>query len=557
MKDTIDCLFIGHNQVNFSEYEKRVRGRGSCAYRDLNLNFIYHRDRPYTASGVFNEMAGQDVALGSMFSAAIAYLGTYLYRRGFSFDYVNDFRHEREYLARLLREREILAIAITTTLYVDMVPILEIIQFVRQFHNKAKIIVGGPFIYSQFLSLQPQQLDCLFRSIGADYYVVSSQGEAALVKLLEGLKQKRPAISQIHNIYYMADGDKSLYHAGPVSVENNNLSGNMVDWSLFAHRVGEQATVRTSISCPFSCSFCRYPLYAGVYRTATVEEIQGELDQLNNITSLKIINFIDDTFNVPMERFKEILRMMINRRYRFKWHSYFRCQFADEEAVALMKESGCKGVFLGLESGSNTILKNMNKKATREKYTNGIRLLKQYGIPTFGSFIVGFPGETQETVLETLQLIEESGIDFYRAQLWYYDPTTPIMKQKEMFRLQGFHLNWSHYTMDSRTAADWVDRLFVSVKNAVWVPQYHFNIQKIFGLMNRGMTLEQVKQFLSLFNQAIGQRMDNPVHKNISPRLWAQLTQLVRTSIRSPNLSTMSASRPANYIQANMNSNLV
>ena len=50
--------------------------------------------------------------------------------------------------------------------------------------------------------------------------------------------------------------------------------------------------------------------------------------------------FIDDTFNVPPERFKDLLRMMINKKYVFKWHSYFRCQFADEEMVSLMKESG-------------------------------------------------------------------------------------------------------------------------------------------------------------------------------------------------------------------------
>ena len=108
--------------------------------------------------------------------------------------------------------------------------------------------------------------------------------------------------------------------------------------------------------------------------------------------------FIDDTFNVPLPRFKDICRMMIKNDYQFNWFSYFRCSNSDEEAIDLMAQSGCKGVFLGIESGSPAILKNMTKAATPEKYVEGMKLLHQHNIMTFGSFIIGFPGETDETV---------------------------------------------------------------------------------------------------------------------------------------------------------------
>ena len=101
---------------------------------------------------------------------------------------------------------------------------------------------------------------------------------------------------------------------------------------------------------------------------ASLETIEKELDSLKRLGYIKNLVFIDDTFNVPLPRFKDICRLMIEKDYQFNWFSYFRCSNSDEEAIELLAKSGCKGVFLGIESGSPTILKNMNKAATTEKY---------------------------------------------------------------------------------------------------------------------------------------------------------------------------------------------
>ncbi|NIM15010.1 MAG: radical SAM protein [Candidatus Aminicenantes bacterium] len=304
------------------------------------------------------------------------------------------------------------------------------------------------------------------------------------------------------------------------------MSENMVNWDLFAPRVGESVAVRTSISCPFSCSFCGYPEYAGPYQTVDVGLIEGELNLIDKIESVKSVNFVDDTFNVPVQRFKEILRRMSGNRCRFKWHSYFRCQFADEEMVELMKESGCEGVFLGLESGNNEILKNMKKVADRETYLKGIEWLKKYDIVTFGSFIIGFPGETSESIRDTMGFIEESGLDFFRVQLWACEPTAPIMRKKEEYRLEGANFEWSHATMDAKTAADWVDRIFLSLDRPIWVPQYNFNFQRIFHLLHRGMSLEKIKGFLQLFNRGIREKLINPYKREVSGETIDQIKKL-------------------------------
>jgi radical SAM PhpK family P-methyltransferase len=517
----IDCLFIGHNEMAFPEYEKKVREMGvnSGAFRDLNLNFITINDKPYTVSGVFNLAAMSDDGLkgrispitpGETFSASISYLGTYLDRRGFTFDYVNSFNDRRELLAGKLKRENILTIAIITTLYVSVFPIFEIMDFIRKHNRTARVVIGGPFVSNQIRVLGDEDLHYLFNSINADFFVHSAQGEETLVNLINVLKEDLP-LKDIPNIYYKVDGN---YTRSPMRLENNILSENMVNWDLFADQAPRYINVRTSISCPFSCSFCGFPQHAGKYQTAPVSAVETELNRLEQLGTVKSVQFIDDTFNIPVRRFKDILRMMIKNRYSFKWHSHFRCQYADRETVELMKESGCEGVFLGIESGNNQILENMNKAAAVESYLEGISLLKAYGILTYGSFIIGFPGETYETVQDTVSFIKNSGIDFYRTQLWYCDTVTPIWREREKYQIKGSRFEWSHATMDARTACDLIDEIFLADVTPVWIPQYHFESDGIFHLFHRGLSLEQCKNFLKSFNKGIREKLINPDDDN-------------------------------------------
>ena len=539
MEKTIDCLLIGHNEMNFTDYEYSIRRMGvnSGAYRDLNLNFIQYNNERYTLPQIFNHFycgntstgssgsSHTPFTLGETFSAGIAYLGSYLQRRAFTFDYVNSFQEEKEQLRVKLQQENILTIAVLTTLYVSPFPILEIIDFIKQYNRSAKIIVGGPYVTNLTRSAGYREqgaLEYALESMGADFYVNSSQGEAALVNIIKALKTNSP-VHQIRNIFYKT-GDMS-YTPTAVSREDNRLAENTVKWDLFANRLRSFVNLRTAISCPFSCAFCGFPQRAGKYQVIEVDDVETELNLLKEIPAVKHLAFIDDTFNVPLERFKEILRMMIRNNYDFKWHSHFRCQFADPETIELMKESGCEGVFLGIESGSNEILGNMNKKTTVEKYLKGLQLLKDNGILTYGSFIIGFPGETEETVQETIKFITQGGLDFFRVQLWYCEPITPIFKRQEEFQIEGESFEWSHKTMDSKRAADIVEDIFLSFEDPVWIPQYNFEFDGLFHLLHKGIPLEQVTRFLKAFNSGIKEKLNDPSRREVSAAVLRQLEE--------------------------------
>ncbi|HEX8161809.1 MAG TPA: PhpK family radical SAM P-methyltransferase [Pyrinomonadaceae bacterium] len=524
----MDCLIIGFNDSSFPDYAKMVASMGtdSGAYRDLNLAFVDYEGQPRRSMDMLNRFYGEGRPAAPPFHNAdflwpvVTYLGSYLARRGHSFDYVNLPHLEREKLREKLEHGDPLTVAITTTLYVSPHPILELISFIREHNRTAKIVVGGPFISNQPKLGDAPALERLFQYLGADIYVISQEGEAALVNLIRALKGGT-SLGAVENIAYrQGDG----YVLTPASPESNPLEENMVDYGLFSPaEVGEFVTLRTAKSCPFSCSFCGFPQRAGKYKYLSVELVEQELNAIREIGGVTTLTFIDDTFNVPKERFREMLRMMIRNDYGFKWNSFYRSDHGDERTIELMGEAGCEGVFLGVESGSDRMLERMNKTARRKHYLKAIPLLKAAGISTHANVIVGFPGETFETFEETVGLIEETGPDFFRAQLWYADPVTPIWERRDEYGVKGSAFAWSHDTMDYHTACDLVDKMFLSVRNSVWLPQNGFEQWSTFYLQRKGMSVGQIKTFLRCFNAAVREKLLFPHKPEIDPALLESL----------------------------------
>src|SRR5581483_3603047 len=108
------------------------------------------------------------------------------------------------------------------------------------------------------------------------------------------------------------------------------------------------------------------------------------------------------------------------------------------------------------------------------QYARGVTWLKDHGIMTFGSFIIGFPGETADTVQQTIDFINSTGIDLFRASIWFAEPGTPIMNRKEQYGIEGHTYQWRHNTMNSDEAVAQSERVFWSVENSDWLPKASF-----------------------------------------------------------------------------------
>jgi radical SAM PhpK family P-methyltransferase len=508
----LDCVVIGYNDVPFGRYESLMHsyGEDSTAYRDLRFSFINLEGETLNYVDLLNKVWRQarnddqkthrrgEFESADIPNLAAAYLTWFLRRRGLEAKYINLFQLEKERLREYLAE-DPYCVAITTTFYVINSPVNEIVEFIRSHNPKVKIVVGGPLVANHLRNYQGERLKVVLRDMGADYYVIDSQGELTLWQIVECLHNKGE-ISSVPNLIYFS-GDEIMRTR--VLPENNSLDENYINWTgLASEELGPTIQTRTARSCAFKCSFCNYPTRAGALTLTSLDVIEKELDSMKAL-GVKNVVFIDDTFNVPFPRFKEICRLMIRKNYGFNWFSYFRCSNSDDEAFDLMAQSGCKGVFLGIESGSPAILINMNKAATVEKYEKGIRSLRERGILTFASFIVGFPGETAATIRETTSFIQETRPNYHRFQIWYCEPGTPIQLERDKFNISGKGFMWSHATMDSMEAMGQIERMFLTSKDSQWLPQWSFDFWIIPYLLGKGVSLESFGNFMMPANKML------------------------------------------------------
>jgi len=291
----IDCFLIGHNEIGVSRHNQLIRlmyGRNSKNYSETakyNLSHIRCEDGYYTPSQVFNLVTngnGKKIDIADTFSLTIAYLGSFLHRHGFSFNYINTFHKEADQakLAHYLEKGNIKTIAITTTYYLTALPVMDIVRFIRKYNDKVKIIIGGPFINNQIRVLSKEDLDKLFDSLGGDYYVNSNEGEHTLGKLLSALKNKLP-LHNVKNIIYKESGEYVQTLHEP---EANDLNEHLMEWDLFKSDIKDIVNIRTTKSCPFKCSFCSFPGFSGRYKVMDLELVERELNALHKRHNLPI-----------------------------------------------------------------------------------------------------------------------------------------------------------------------------------------------------------------------------------------------------------------------------
>lgn len=170
----------------------------------------------------------------------------------------------------------------------------------------------------------------------------------------------------------------------------------------------------TGRGCPYSCAYCASKqLWGQTTRFRSVENVISELEDLQAGYHPAVIHFADDTFTLNKQRAKEICQRIIDRQLEIKWVCDTRVDCLDEELVALIKRAGCIRVKIGAESGSDRILKAMNKGITTEQVRRAVSWIKEAGLPMTVYFMIGYPQETNEDLQQTIDLARELDADYY------------------------------------------------------------------------------------------------------------------------------------------------
>jgi anaerobic magnesium-protoporphyrin IX monomethyl ester cyclase len=184
-------------------------------------------------------------------------------------------------------------------------------------------------------------------------------------------------------------------------------------------------TVMSTRGCPFRCEFCSNVVFGGSYRERSPQNV---VDEIEGVLALGYdrISFADDVFTMKKERVIGVCREIRRRGLDFTWECLGRVDALDYPTALEMKEAGCTRIFFGIESGNDQILKLMNKKITTGEACQAVNAAHRAGLQVGAFFIICYPGDTDDTVLETLHFATALPLDYLGLSMPYPLPGTDL-----------------------------------------------------------------------------------------------------------------------------------
>jgi len=189
-------------------------------------------------------------------------------------------------------------------------------------------------------------------------------------------------------------------------------------------------TVVTSRGCPYHCTYCLWPgtLYGHRFRARSPLNVVEEIEQVVRDYHIDEIYFDDDSLALDRKRILEICRLIKERQLKVKWISQCRVDSMDEEVVQAIKQAGCRYIRFGVESGSQRMLQTMKKGVTLDKIRKAFELCRRVGIKTQAFFLFGIPGETEDSIRETIKFAKELRADSAQFAVVIPHPGTELYR---------------------------------------------------------------------------------------------------------------------------------
>ncbi|HIJ58729.1 MAG TPA: B12-binding domain-containing radical SAM protein [Deltaproteobacteria bacterium] len=269
---------------------------------------------------------------------------------------------------------------------------IEIARIAKQLDPSITIVFGGigaTFLWKHLLT-HFMEID----------FCVLGEGEYTFLNLIKAIeKGDETGIEKIRGIAFKRN-DKIFRTEDATPIENLDELPIPAKYFRYQH-------VTSTRGCPGNCTFCGSPRFWGhKVRFHSPEYFVDQIEILykNGVT---FFYFSDDTFMLKKDRVVEICRTIIEKKLQISWAAISHVNFVDKEVLYWMRKAGCTQISYGVESGSERIRKFLNKNIRTDQIKNAFALTTRYGILARAYFIYGCPGETWDTIQETIDLIHD------------------------------------------------------------------------------------------------------------------------------------------------------
>lgn len=342
---------------------------------------------------------------------------------------INAYRYDEGEVRKIIKNStfDIVLIGGISTVYKYIV---KLSKFIKSINPDAKIIVGGYVVLSQ--------PEVLLKNSDVDI-VCTGEGEITIVELLNRLKRNmNSSLDNIAGICYKNKGNKREIILNPIRplIKNLNNESSLPAYDLLPMEIylsnpvsgiGKDIDFISSRGCPYNCTFCYQP-WGHKSRFHSIDFVINAIKYLKEKYIIDFISFQDDEFMANTKRVQEFCE---KRNYFFPdllWSCTGRANIVarNEGLVKVMKNAGCVEISFGFESGSQRMLNSMNKKQTVKMMEKVIKICRKYDLPVPVSFIIGMPGEDEESCKETVDFCVRNNIPLYSLMFATPYPGTQI-----------------------------------------------------------------------------------------------------------------------------------
>jgi len=298
----------------------------------------------------------------------------------------------------------------STTLTVESA--LQVAKISRKFSKDSIIVVGGPgpTIHAEKYLYENSCID----------YVIKGEGEYAFVSLMEKIESEElNGIDSLPGIVcyrdgkiYETSGNSFIHDLDLLPYPDPNLMWNGNQENIVSYLI-------TSRGCPFACSFCSN-IWGSRVRFRSAKNVVDEISFLVKERGKRNFLIYDDTFTSNQKRASEICKYIIEEKLDIKFVCNVRADCINDELLEDLKRAGCTTVTMGVESGSERILKLLDKRLTISKIKESAKKIKSHGLQLKTSFMCGIPTETKDDMEKTIDLLK--CLDPFRGDLHVYMP---------------------------------------------------------------------------------------------------------------------------------------
>lgn len=313
-----------------------------------------------------------------------------------------------------------------TTCSLNLASAGNVAEIAKAIDRNIVTVAGGPGA-----TISPEEL----LSAGKFDFVVRGEGEMTMAELVDELQKAKPEYRGIAGLVFRDGGNPVRNPERPLLENLEALPYPARHLFLGLDKVPQEIRAEaifggivTSRGCPSNCAFCanRNVWLSRKVRLRPAQDVVNEVLHLKEHGGSGNIIFWDDLFTLKRARTVDVCNLLLERKAGMKWLCLVRADTIDRELLQLMKKAGCYEVQMGVESGSNRVLKFLNKETTVELIRSTAALIRECGLRWHGFFIIGIPGETREEMTATMNLLREIQPDRAQISVFTPFPGTPL-----------------------------------------------------------------------------------------------------------------------------------